>query len=69
LPGSGRSPGLLLIGSSDHDDRSTASRMEGALYVGVSVDRTYRLKRLESDYFATEDSDLPASAEGTIGAG
>jgi hypothetical protein len=24
---------------------------------------------LESDYFATEDSDLPASAEGTIGAG
>lgn len=36
--------------------------------VGVSVDRTDRLKRLDSDYFATDESDVPASAEGTIGA-
>jgi restriction system protein len=36
--------------------------------VGVSVDRTYRLKRLDSDYFTTDESDVPASAEGTIGA-
>jgi restriction system protein len=36
--------------------------------VGVSVERTYRLKRLDSDYFETEDSDVPAAAEGTIGA-
>jgi restriction system protein len=36
--------------------------------VGVSVDRTYRLKRLDSDYFSTEESDVPAAAEGTIGA-
>ncbi|MCA1652180.1 MAG: restriction endonuclease, partial [Acidobacteria bacterium] len=36
--------------------------------VGVSVDRTSRLKRLDSDYFATEESDMPAAAEGTVGA-
>ena len=36
--------------------------------VGVSVARTYRLKRLDLDYFATEDSDVPAVAAGTIDA-
>jgi len=36
--------------------------------VGVSVARSYRLKRLDLDYFATEDSDLAPIAEGTTSA-
>jgi restriction system protein len=32
--------------------------------VGVSIARTYRLKRLDLDYFATEDSDASPGSDG-----
>jgi hypothetical protein len=35
--------------------------------VGVSIWRTYRLKRVDLDYFATDDADGTSGSAGSVG--